>query len=274
MHYRKSVWIDIRGRKKRKTILSSMAQTAALVDALKDVLKARGFTYARLAKGLGLSEASVKRVFANRSFTLERLDQICGLIGIDITDLAQMVRAEGEVPARLTWEQEKQLVSDAPLLLVAVHALNQWSFDEIVEHYRLSKAECIRLLARLDKIGILELLPNNRIRVRVARNFSWLPDGPIQQYFRAQVQADFFRSRFDGEGELLVFVSGMLSATSNAALQHRLRQVSAEFSDLHQQDLELPLAQRLGTSLLLAVRPWITEEFKKLARPDSKRLAR
>ena len=251
-----------------------MAQTAALVDALKDVLKARGVTYAKLAKGLGLSEASVKRVFAQKSFTLQRLDEVCGLLGIDITDLAQMVRAERETPVQLTLEQEKQLVSDPKLLLVAVHALNQWSFEQIVEGYKLTKAECVQQLARLDKLGIIELAPNNRIRVRVARNFSWLPDGPIQQYFRAQVQADFFRSRFDAEGELMVFMTGMLTHTSNAALRNRLRQVGAEFSDLHQQDLELPLAQRLGTSLLLAVRPWITEEFKKLARPDSKRLAR
>lgn len=249
-----------------------MAQTAALVDALKDVLKARGVTYAKLAKGLGLSEASVKRVFAQKSFTLERLDQVCGLLGIDITDLAQMVRAERETPVQLTWEQEKQLVSDPKLLLVAVHALNQWSFEQIVEGYKLTKAECIQQLARLDKLGIIELAPNNRIRVRVARDFAWLPDGPIQQYFRAQVQADFFRSRFDGGGELLVFVSGMLSRTSNAALQSRLRQVSAEFSELHHRDLDLPLEQRFGTSLLLAVRPWILESFMKLSRsPETRR---
>lgn len=47
-----------------------MAQAQALIDALKNVLKARGMTYAKIGKGLGLSEASVKRVFAERSFSL------------------------------------------------------------------------------------------------------------------------------------------------------------------------------------------------------------
>lgn len=248
-----------------------MPQAAALVDALKDVLKARAVTYAKVARGLGISEASVKRVFAARSFTLQRLDQICGLLGIDITDLAQMVRAERETPVQLTWDQERQLVSDPKLLLVAVHALNQWSLQQIIDSYRLTKAEGIQLLARLDKLGIIELAPNNRILVRVARDFAWLPDGPIQQYFRAQVQADFFRSRFDGGGELMVFVSGMLSRTSNAALQNRLRQVSAEFSELHRQDLALPFEQRFGTAMLLAVRPWMPETFKKMARAADSR---
>src|SRR5688572_26195946 len=119
----------------------AMAQSTALVRALKDVLKARGITYARLAKGLRLSEASVKRVFAQQSFTLERLDRICGFLGIEISDLARIVADEGESPVRLTWEQEKEVVSDPKLLLVAVHALNHWTFDEIASTYTLSKAE-------------------------------------------------------------------------------------------------------------------------------------
>jgi transcriptional regulator with XRE-family HTH domain len=75
-----------------------MAQAESLVNALKNLLKARGITYAQLAKGLGLSEASVKRIFAERSFTLERLDQVCTLLGIQISDLARMVVAEQPVP--------------------------------------------------------------------------------------------------------------------------------------------------------------------------------
>ena len=243
-----------------------MAQTAALIDALKRVLRAKGVTYAKLAKGLKLSEASVKRIFADRSFTLERLDRICELVGIEISDLAKMVTHDTGTPERLSSEQEKELVSDPKLLLVAVHALNHWSLEEIIETYALSKAECIRLLARLDRLQIIDLLPNDKIRVRVARNFAWLPDGPIQQYFHAQVQNDFFRSRFSDTGELMLFTSGMLSRNANAAIQARMKRLSAEFSELHQQDLDLPFSERLGTSLLVALRPWAPEGFKKLRR--------
>jgi DNA-binding Xre family transcriptional regulator len=248
-----------------------MAQTAALVDALKNVLRARGVTYAKLAKGLRLSEASVKRIFAARTFTLERLDQVCDFLGIEISDLAKMVTQEGSSPERLSRDQEKELISDPKLLLVAVHALNHWSFEEIVETYALSKPEGIRLLARLDKLKIIDLLPNNKIRVRVARNFAWLPDGPIQQYFQEQVQSNFFRSRFDAAGELMVFTSGMLSRTGNAAIQSRMKRLSTEFSELHHQDLDLPLSERLGTSMLVALRPWVPESFKKMRRETSKR---
>ena len=69
----------------------------------------------------------------------------------------------------------------------------------------------------------------------------------------------------------MVFASGMLSRTGNAAMQSRMKRLGAEFSEMHTQDLELPLAERFGTSLLLALRPWIPEEFKKFRRKPSSR---
>ncbi|HET7032790.1 MAG TPA: helix-turn-helix transcriptional regulator [Casimicrobiaceae bacterium] len=243
-----------------------MAQTRALIAALKQVLKSRELTYADIARGLGMSEASVKRIFAKQTFTLRRLDAICELLGIEITDLGRVVEHESERLSRLTDKQEAQLVSDPKLLLVAVHALNHWTLDDIVATYAISKVECIRFLVRLDRLRIIDLLPDNRIRVRVARGFAWLPDGPIMRYFGAQVRSDFFASPFDGKGERLAFVSGMLSRTSNAVIQHHINRLSAEFAELHNQDGLLPLAERFGTSLLVAVRPWAPEVFRKLRR--------
>ncbi|EOA06690.1 XRE family transcription regulator protein [Herbaspirillum frisingense GSF30] len=244
-----------------------MAQADALINALKNVLKARGITYAQLAKGLALSEASVKRIFAERSFTLERLDQVCTLLGLQISDLARMVVSEQPVPSRLSVEQEAKLVADPRLLLVAVHALHQWTLEQIVDSFALTRAECIRLLARLDKLGILDLLPNNRIRVRVAPDFTWLPGGPIQQYFRAQLRNDFFNSHFDQPGEKMILVSGTLSEESNTVVQRAMNRIRTEFLAAHHQDLGLPLERRNGTALIVALRPWTPPQFRELRRP-------
>lgn len=245
-----------------------MAQAESLVNALKNVLKARGVTYAQLAKGLDLSEASVKRVFAERSFTLERLDQICGLLEMQISDLARMVAEDNPAPAHLTREQEKKLVSDPKLLLVAVHVLNRWTPEQIVDAYQLPRTELIRLLTQLDKLGIIDLLPNDRIRLRMAPDFSWLPAGPIQQYFRDQLRNDFFNSHFDQSGEKMLMISGMLSEESNAELQRRMARLAKEFLKAHRQDLALPLERRHGNALIVAMRPWIPDSFKRLKRQD------
>jgi len=59
-------------------------------------------------------------------------------------------------------------------------------------------------------------------------------------------------------------VSGMLSRTSTADLIARLRKVAGDFADLHNDDRALPLADRHGTSLLLAIRPWEPRAFRSL----------
>ena len=58
-------------------------------EALKMHLKARGMTYADVAKALKISEATVKRIFASKNCTLERLDEICQLVQVDLAELAR-----------------------------------------------------------------------------------------------------------------------------------------------------------------------------------------
>ena len=50
-----------------------MSQTRELIKTLKTALKAQGKTYADVAVELGLTEASVKRLFSQQSFSLSRL---------------------------------------------------------------------------------------------------------------------------------------------------------------------------------------------------------
>ncbi|HKA44921.1 MAG TPA: helix-turn-helix transcriptional regulator [Burkholderiales bacterium] len=243
-----------------------MAQTAALVEVLKRELKVRGVTYAHVARRLNLSEASVKRMFSKRDFTLKRLDQICQLTQVEFSDLARILEREEDLISQLSWEQEQEIVSDRKLFLVAVCALNHVTFEQIVAAYDLSRAECIQLLARLDRLGFIQLQPNNRIKLLVSHNFSWLPDGPIQRFFNQQAHSEYFRSRFARPHEYMVVVNGMLSRTSSAAIVSRLKRVAREFSELHSDDSRLPLAGRSSMSLLVAIRHWELHAFAELRR--------
>ena len=243
-----------------------MAQSAALIDVLKRELKARGVRYADLARHLRLSEASVKRLFSGRSFTLSRLDEICSYAGIDFPDLARALARQDILVSQLTHEQEKEIVSDRKLFLVAVCALNHVSVAQIVEKYHLTEAECVGLLARLDRLKFIELQPGNRVRLLVSRTFAWLPDGPIQRFFNEQAHNEFFRSRFDRADEFMLVVNGMLSRHSSAAVVERLKKVAREFSALHNDDMRLPLEQRSAMSVLVALRHWELDAFAELKR--------
>jgi hypothetical protein len=243
-----------------------MAHTAALVEVLKRELKARGITYAILAPLLQLSEASVKRMFSRRDFTLKRLDEICRHAQLEFSELARAVVRDETLIAHLTHDQEAEIVADRKLFLVAVCALNHVSFDQIVETYDIATAECVQLLSRLDRLKFIELLPGNRIKLLVSRTFAWLPDGPIQRFFNNQAHNEFFRSRFNRPDEFMLVVNGMLSKNSSADVVNRLKRITREFSDLHNDDSQLPLTERSAMTLLVAVRHWQLAAFAELRR--------
>jgi hypothetical protein len=250
-----------------------MARTAVLVEALKRELRARQITYAAVASSLRVSEASVKRMFSRRDFTLSRIDAVCEMAGIEFSELARALVGQDAVVSQLSYEQERELVDNPRLMLVALCVLNHWSFEHIVSLYDLDEAECIRLLARLDRLKFIELLPGNRIRLLASRAFAWIPDGPIQRLFKERVQEDFFRTRFDGANELLVLVNGALSRASIAALLARLRKTAAEFSDLRAADASLPTPERSPITLLLAARPWNPDFMRKHQRRGARKAA-
>ena len=114
-----------------------MTQTKRLVQTLKKILKSQGFTYRDVAAQLGISEASVKRIFALESMSLERLEQISLLAGIDIADLVNQMDNEQRKLYELSEQQEQGLVNEPKCLLVAHLVLNGWQFEDILEWYEL-----------------------------------------------------------------------------------------------------------------------------------------
>lgn len=243
-----------------------MTEVVHLVGTIKRLLKARGLTYRDVARALDLSEPSVKRVFASERFTVARLVQVAELLGYTLAELTQAAAASAPALHGLSATQEGQLVSDEKLLLVAVCAFNHWTLAEIVAAYRLTEAEGLKRLLVLDRMGVIDLLPGNRIRLRVARDFDWLPDGPIRRYFAKQGQADFLGAAFDGPGEALEFSHAMLTGPAAAELQRELRRLRQKLAALHDESADAPLDQRRGTGLMVAVREWEPAGFSRLRR--------
>ena len=247
-----------------------MAQTAALIDTLKQALKSHRLTYAEVARRLGMSEANVKRMFASQRFTLERLEEVCKLMRMELGDLFQLYEESRQRITQLSEDQEEELTRDTKLLLVAVSVRNRLGFDEIVGNYQVSKTECIRALAKLDKLKIIDLLPNNRYKLRIDENFCWLPDGPIERFFEKQIQNQFLKSGFNGELERRQFLFGLLSDASAQVMINKMQTLAKEFTELHRQDARLPLDKRHNIGFMLALRPWELEVFRPLRRPSGR----
>jgi transcriptional regulator with XRE-family HTH domain len=243
-----------------------MAQVALLVDQLKRYLRGQGVTYASLARRLRLSESSVKRSFSRQSFTIERLEQICNLVGLEISDLVELMNRERNYLTELTADQERTLVQEPKLLLLAYLLVTGWQVEQVVANFRIDEPEASQLLICLHRARIIELLPLNRVKLLTARDFTWRKDGPIQRFFAEQVQAEFLASQFAGQSERLRFVGGTLSRTSLTQMQQAIDRIAREFNELSRRDSSLPLAERHGCSAVFAIRPWEFSMFQDLRR--------
>ncbi|WP_188151098.1 helix-turn-helix domain-containing protein [Teredinibacter waterburyi] len=239
-----------------------MSQIRLLVSTLKKQLKAHGYTYLQVAEALELSEATIKRSFAEASFSLARLEAICQLMGYQLSDLLALLKTEQPRLQQLTLAQEQQIVDDNLLLLVAVSVINGCGFRDLLELYAISEAELIRALAQMDRLQLIDLLPRNRIKLKVSPNFRWIANGPIQRFFLQRVKEDFFNSRFDQDDEKLLVLTALLSHASNQELQNRLSLLARQFAELQQEDMSLPMSERNGATLVMALRRWQYSGFE------------
>ncbi|MBS0213692.1 MAG: helix-turn-helix transcriptional regulator [Proteobacteria bacterium] len=235
-----------------------------LIAALKRQLKAQGITYAALAQRIGLSEAAVKRMFSRQALSLQRLEEICGVLDLGLHELASEAQQRRPVLAELDAQAEQALVDDPSLLLATFLALNHWTQEQVLATFRFDLPQYTLLMARLDRMGLIELLPGNKYRVRTARNFRWRRHGPMERFFRLKLLPDFFGHDFAGDNESLLLLTGMCAPASLALLRRRLEELAGEFDALMAADAKLPFEQRSGVSLVLGMRPWHMKLFDPL----------
>ncbi|SHN68203.1 Cro/C1-type HTH DNA-binding domain-containing protein [Duganella sacchari] len=243
-----------------------MSSPELLLQVLRTQMRAAGVTYKMLAERISMSESSVKRMFGQQDMSLSRLAQICKAAGVPMEDVLRGAADATPQADRLTLPQEKSLLANPNLLLMAICCLGHWTLEQVLETYTLTEPECIVLLAELDRLGVIELKPMNRYRLRVSNAFRWLPDGPVQQFFREHAVDDYFSGSFDGAGETLMCLPARLSLPSALELVGRIQQLAGELSRLHQSDRRLAPQERDGFTLLVGFRSWEFAAFTALRR--------
>ena len=227
-----------------------------LISTLKRVLKTRGVTYADLAGRIALSEASVKRLFSQGTFTLERLEEVCAALEIDVFELAKLARGELARAGQLTVKQEQTLAKDRVLLGVFYLAYNGWQIDDIVAKFEFTRAQLFTLVHKLDGIGVLDLLPGDKLRMKVGRNLRLRRRGPIELAYGRTVLGEFLSPEFDRVGGMFRFEFRELSNASFEVLKRKLERLADEVHELAELDSMLPSSERQTIGVAVGLRPW------------------
>ena len=243
-----------------------MQETRKIIDTLKRSLRARSMTYSQLGGSLGLSESSIKRLFSEGSFTVARLEQICGALGMTIADLSRMTTGarDGQQQAQvshLTLEQEKTLASTPSLLACFYLLLNGRTVEQAEQRLGLSTRTMNTLLARLGTARLLDVEAGRKVQLHASLPIAWRADGPVRRLYERQVRAEFLQGAFAADNEALTFHSAELSPTSVRILLRKIDKLASDFADLAALDVQLPARGKTSVALLLACRPWVFSMF-------------
>lgn len=234
-----------------------MSQTQHLLQSLKKCLRARGLTYRDVAAALAISEASVKRIFSEQTFSLQRLEEVCRFLDLTFYDLARMthIGSEDDI-TKLTLPQERGLAKDPLVLTYFYLLLTGRTPAKIAREFGLDDLQQATMLARLSKLKLVELLPKNNGRLLTGRRIEWRHDGPIRKLYQRQVQQAFMDSDFDGSDEVFRFDTGELSAASVTTLTKRFEKLSQEFDEFAELEISTPASKKKAYGLMVSFRPW------------------
>jgi transcriptional regulator with XRE-family HTH domain len=240
-------------------------ETNRIIQGLKRGLRARGITYAMLARRISLSEPSVKRILSRGSLSLPRLEKICEVAGISLEELVRPTSgAPAETSSTLTAAQESALAADPQLLGCFYLLTNGHSPRDVAAELGADEKLLRRWLVKLDNLCLVELRARLNARLRVRAPISWRDDGPIRSTYEHQVRDEFMRSAFTAADESLHFRSAELSEASRLVLQRKLARLTADFNELAELDRHLSGREKRSVALMLACRPWVFSMFDGL----------
>ncbi len=234
-----------------------MSQTRDLLNSLKKCLRAKGLTYNDVAVALNISEPSVKRIFSEQTFSLQRLEEVCRFLDMSIYDLARMTRiGNADEITRLTVQQENGLAKDPLVLTYFYLLLTGRTPAKIAKEFGLDDRQQDTMLVRLSKLKLVELLPKNSGRLLTGRRIDWRHDGPIRKLYQKQVQQAFMDSDFNATDEMFRFDTGELSAASVSIMIKKFEKLSLEFDEFAELDISTPVAKKKAYGLMVSFRPW------------------
>jgi DNA-binding Xre family transcriptional regulator len=217
----------------------------AAIGNLKQTLRQRRLTYQELAKGIGLSESGVKKIFSAKDGSFQRLAQICRYVGISMNELIEDNRTFN---VTFTDEQQKEFVKNPKLFqyywLLAYERLSK---EVSQAKLQLSTAEAFRLARKLDTLSLIKLLPGDRIRLPSIKAVRWVGEGEFQtslyrNWSRALLDAVTKSEPKDGEFFLLRYLQmtpktftefiAAQKALENEFIRRSIQEMRARPSDL------------------------------------------
>lgn len=243
-------------------------KTKALLHTLRNLVKSSDQTYDSIAKKMDLSADTVKRLLSGKiPISLERVSEICEHIGIDVYELARLSKfgQKDEHPV-LTLAQEKMLAEDEATFSVYYLITMGMTFDQMIAQYSYSKEQLTKIALKLEKLGILELHPNNKLKMLVYRKIRWHMNGPLHNKYMVLWATNFAKDVYQSPESFKYFFNFPLAKESKTEVLRKISKLCREIEYLSEMDLNIRNRADTSMNVLIGAHHWMPEVTRQFQR--------
>jgi transcriptional regulator with XRE-family HTH domain len=220
--------------------LDESTQTGKLLLALKSQLKAKHLSYRDVATQLKISEATVKRYFSGKGVTVDVLQRMADIVGLDLFSLVIVAQDESSIQRGLSGAQMAALKRPGPLRTVYFQLLGGWTPAQIAKEFELqSPSELDSHLQKLEGLGLIRRLSKRGVKVLVKPSLGDRAYGEMSGLAMEEAQKFVRELDIDDDANEWLFEVLRLSDASAQELRKIIRHFQNEVRELNRRDLAL-----------------------------------
>jgi len=156
-------------------------------NALKEIIRAKGFRYDDAAKALKVSLPTMRRWMSKGDLTLSQLSEFAQWLDLDLFELLDIAKRGTKKSAQFTDEQEKFFAGNPKAIIIFRMLARGASLDEIEKHLGLTSVQLQKQLLTLEKNDLINFYRNKTAKVRTVGPYQWKKDGPLEKAYLQKI---------------------------------------------------------------------------------------
>lgn len=246
-------WLS-QSRPNRRRSLDISTPTGRLLVALKQQLRVKGLHYRDVAARLKISDRTVKRYFSGKGLTIDILQQLADVVGLDMLSLVILAQQHTGALPDMTKQQQIALKKNT-LALAVFYFLNLGMLPaQIAREFDLA-AQIDGVLEKLEGFGLVHRFSSNGVKVLVSRPLGERTADPLSE--RCVCSARQFLEEVDlGRADAKwLYQAVRLSHASALRLEQMMKRFASEAVAMTKSEIDLPTDQTQWYRLFVGAEP-------------------
>lgn len=233
----------------------SNAPTARIIETLRKLLRVKGYHHRDIASRLDVSEGTVKRYLNGKGVTLEVLQRLAELVGLDVLSLAEIAQREIELLPEMTRRQQAALRKLHVSRTIYFLLIRGWTTAQIERDFEFSRERMEGALNQLQSLKLIRRVSTRGTQLLARPTFGNDRSGELGDVF-VDIARQFVRELdFRDPSCDWVCYPVRLSPTSAVRMKTLIRRFISDLHDLSIGDLDLPPQNARWYRVLICGRP-------------------